>query len=233
MSSASRKISSRPPTHNPEWWRRAWLVLGQTALRLKLRPLTPPRGPGVVTVSFTDVLIILVFFFSVFFFLVLFFFVWIGRERELESAAPPPQCPLVAEVCSGAAEPQDVGLSQDLTTYDLYSLRVCIYNYICVFIFNILAWMALQRSTVHAPRGGNTLLSAVVLLYTGEKKQEMYYSFFSLTWNLISNKHFKKIRNKYWHTVTELLCGRSPFPWGNKPLPRRKWVLPSCGFSSP
>lgn len=107
-------------------------------------------------------------------------------ERKLESVASP--APPSGRVGKSRWVPGCLG-HLEVSQHMICTHDVCIYKYICVFICDLLSWTAPLRDT--APPGGNTLLSAVVLLYTGENKQEMCSSF-SLQWNLISNKHFKK-----------------------------------------
>lgn len=97
---------------------------GTDCFQAEARPPCPPqpsRGPRRRTVSFTDVWIFLFSF---------FLFFQIGREREnWRARLLSPQPPLAAGlggvhagVCHSAAGPR-IGY-QDLTTYDLYSLRV-------------------------------------------------------------------------------------------------------------
>lgn len=89
--------------------------------------------------------------------------------------------------------------------YDLYSLCVCIYKYICVFIFNIEHThingtpKLCMCQTCPVCYGGNTLVSCG-LLYTGEKDVLFIFPYM----NLISNKRFKGIN--IWHIVTDVIC---------------------------
>lgn len=140
--------------------------------------------------------------------LTLFSFCWFGRVMNGES------CSSVGEPKSSLSElwwpalgpdvrPAGPKMVLDLTHYDFFSIRVCTYKYICVFIFDIehthRSGTRISACVGHA-RAPLRHLSAVVCCTLEKKRCTIHFPYM----NLISNKRFKGIN--IWHIMTYLMC---------------------------